>query len=295
MIRIALFLIGLTALAAVACGDSSEPVDEVKSEETVAAATPTAETAPAEAAAQTAQTTQAAPASTPAAESSAPAAKVETSTETAPEEVVPGGVFRRLWADPPTLDPHLVTDTTSAGLVVELFSGLVALNTDLQLVPDIAERWDISEDGMVYTFYLRDNAKFHDGKPITAGDFKWSIERSANPDTASPVADTYLSDIVGLEAVLEGETTDISGIKVVDEHTLQIQIDAPKAYFLAKLTYPTAYVLDKENVEAAAATGRTRPTGQGRSSSRNIASARGSYWSATRTTTASRRTWNRSR
>ena len=263
MIRIALFLIGLTALAAVACGDSSEPVDEVKSEETVAAATPTAEQAPAESDAQTAQTTQAAPASTPAAESSAPAAKVETPSETAPSEVVPGGVFRRLWADPPTLDPHLVTDTTSAGLVVELFSGLVALNTDLQLVPDIAERWDISEDGMVYTFYLRDNAKFHDGKPITAGDFKWSIERSANPDTASPVADTYLSDIIGLEAVLEGETTDISGIKVVDEHTLQIQIDAPKAYFLAKLTYPTAYVLDRENVEAGGRNWADTPNGTG--------------------------------
>ena len=261
MIRIALLLIGLTTLAAVACGDSSEPVDEVKSEETVAAATPTAESAPAEVAAQTTET---APVSTPAAESPAPsAAKVETSSETASKEVVSGGVFRRLWADPPTLDPHLVTDTTSAGLVVELFSGLVALNTDLQLVPDIAERWDISEDGKVYTFYLRDNAKFHDGKSITAGDFKWSIERSANPDTASPVADTYLSDIVGLEAVLEGEKTDISGIKVIDEQTLQIEIDAPKAYFLAKLTYPTAYVLDKDNVEAGGRSWADTPNGSG--------------------------------
>ena len=261
MIRIALFLIGLTALAAVACGDSSEQVEEVEPGETVAAATPTAEPTPAEVAAQTTET---APVSTPAAESPAPsAAKVETSSETASKEVVSGGVFRRLWADPPTLDPHLVTDTTSAGLVVELFSGLVALNTDLQLVPDIAERWDISEDGKVYTFYLRDNAKFHDGKSITAGDFKWSIERSANPDTASPVADTYLSDIVGLEAVLEGEKTDISGIKVIDEQTLQIEIDAPKAYFLAKLTYPTAYVLDKDNVEAGGRSWADTPNGSG--------------------------------
>ena len=261
MIKIALFLIGLTALAAVACGDSSEQVEEVEPGETVAVVTPTAEPTPAEVAAQTTET---APVSTPAAESPAPsAAKVETSSETASKEVVSGGVFRRLWADPPTLDPHLVTDTTSAGLVVELFSGLVALNTDLQLVPDIAERWDISEDGKVYTFYLRDNAKFHDGKSITAGDFKWSIERSANPDTASPVADTYLSDIVGLEAVLEGEKTDISGIKVIDEQTLQIEIDAPKAYFLAKLTYPTAYVLDKDNVEAGGRSWADTPNGSG--------------------------------
>ena len=147
--------------------------------------------------------------------------------------------------------------------MVELFSGLVALNTDLQLVPDIAERWDISEDGKTYTFYLRDNAKFHDGKSITAGDFKWSIERSANPDTASPVADTYLNDIIGVEEVLEGEATDISGIKVVDEHTLQIEIDAPKAYFLAKLTYPTAYVLDQENVEAGGRNWADTPNGTG--------------------------------
>ena len=259
MIRIALFLVGLTALAAVACGDSGDQVDEVETGEAVAAVTPTVEPPPAEAAAQT----EAAPASTPATESPPPAVKEETSTDVDTEEVVSGGVFRRLWADPPTLDPHLVTDTTSAGLVVELFSGLVALNTDLQLVPDIAERWDISEDGKTYTFYLRDNAKFHDGKSITAGDFKWSIERSANPDTASPVADTYLNDIIGVEEVLEGERTDISGIKVIDEHTLQIEIDAPKAYFLAKLTYPTAYVLDKDNVEAGGRNWADTPNGTG--------------------------------
>jgi len=99
-------------------------------------------------------------------------------------------VFRRLWADPPTLDPHLTGDTTSAGVVVEIFSGLVALNTDLELVPDIAESWERSTDGLVYTFHLRPNAKFHDGKPVTAQDFKWSIERAANPKIGSTVADT---------------------------------------------------------------------------------------------------------
>ena len=110
-----------------------------------------------------------------------------------------GGTFRRIWADPPTLDPSLVTDTTSAGVVVEIFSGLVAFNSDLDLIPDIAESWDVSSDGQSYTFYLRTDAKFHDGKPVTAQDFKWAIERSANPDTGSPVADTYLNDIIGIE------------------------------------------------------------------------------------------------
>lgn len=159
-----------------------------------------------------------------------------------------GGAFRRLWADPPTLDPHLTSDTTSAGIVVEVFSGLVALDTDLNLVPDIAEGWSI--DGNTYTFNLRDNVKFHNGRQVKAEDFKWSIERAADPVTASPVADTYLNDIVGAMEYIRGEADSISGIKVIDDLTLQITVDAPKAYFLAKMTYPTAYVVDRNVVEA---------------------------------------------
>ncbi len=174
-----------------------------------------------------------------------------------------GGVFRRLWADPPTLDPHLTSDTTSAGIVVEIFSGLVVLNTDLQLVPDIAERWEISGDGLVYTFFIRPEAKFHDGKKVTANDFKWSLERAADPKTASPVADTYLNDIVGAEAYIDGQASEITGVQVIDDLTLQITIDAPKAYFLAKLTYPTAYVLDQENVEAGGRSWTDNPNGTG--------------------------------
>jgi oligopeptide transport system substrate-binding protein len=130
-----------------------------------------------------------------------------------------------------------------------VFSGLVTLNTNLQLVPDLAESWTI-DDGLVYTFKLRPNARFHNGKPVTAGDFKWSLERAADPKTASPVAGTYLNDIVGALDYIEGSASEISGIKVIDDRTLRITIDAPKAYFLAKLTYPTAFVLDRETVEA---------------------------------------------
>jgi oligopeptide transport system substrate-binding protein len=197
-------------------------------------------------------------------------ASIEVEAERAAEvasdaiiEAPSGGVFRRVWSDPPTLDPALVTDTTSSGIVVEIFSGLVALSTDLQLVPDLAESWEISADGTVYTFTIRADATFHDGKPVTAQDFKWSLERAANPRTASPVADTYLNDLVGIDDVIEGRTTEIAGIQVIDERTLQITIDAPKAYFLAKLTYPTAYVLDRENVEAGGSTWTDNPNGTG--------------------------------
>ncbi len=161
-----------------------------------------------------------------------------------------GGTFRRLWSDPPTLDPHLTKDTTSAGIVVEIFSGLVGLSTDLELVADLAETWDIDSTGTIYTFKIRENAKFHNGKNVTADDVKWSFERSASKETASPVAETYLGDIVGLKDYMEGKTDSIKGLKVIDQQTIQITIDAPKPYFLAKLSYPTSYVLDRDVVTA---------------------------------------------
>ena len=179
------------------------------------------------------------------------------------EDKVDGGVFNMLWSDPPTLDPHLTSDTTSAGVIVEIYGGLVTFDTNLNLIPDLAESWEISSDALTYTFKIRDDAVFHDGKEVTASDFKWSFERAAHPDTASPVAETYLADIVGVKEVLEGKTTKISGITVVDDKTLQIKIDAPKAYFLAKLTYPTAYVLDQNNVELESGEWTDTPNGTG--------------------------------
>ena len=97
---------------------------------------------------------------------------------------VEGGTLSRLWSDPPTLDPHLTTDATSATVIIEVFGGLVTIGPDLNIIPDLAERWDVTNDGTVYTFHLRQDAVFHDGKPVTAQDFKWSIERVANPLTA---------------------------------------------------------------------------------------------------------------
>jgi len=160
----------------------------------------------------------------------------------------PGGVFRRLWQDPPTLDPHLTTDTTSAGVVLEVFSGLVTISTDLTLEPDLAERWEVSPDGRTYTFTLRPNARFQDGRPVTAEDVRASLERATDPNLGSPVADVYLGDIVGVREKLEGRANRIAGLEVVDNRTLRITIDRPRAYFLAKLTYPTAFVVDPAQV-----------------------------------------------
>jgi ABC-type transport system substrate-binding protein len=160
-----------------------------------------------------------------------------------------GGTLVRVWSDPPTLDPHLTSDATSAEIIVEVFGGLVTIDPSLNIVPDLAATWDVSRNGTVYTFHIREDAKFHSGKPVTALDFKWSLERAADPATASPVVDQYLGDVVGVREKLKGDATEIAGVKVLDQHTLEITIDAAKSYFLAKLTYPTGFVLDRENVE----------------------------------------------
>lgn len=173
-----------------------------------------------------------------------------TATPTVPTEKPQDGELVQLWNDPPTLDPHLTTDATSAAIIVEVFGGLVTINRDLDVVPDLAEDWEVSQDGLTYTFFLRQDARFHDGEPVTAHDVKWSLERAADPRTAAPGVDQYLGDIVGVKAKLRREVTEVSGIEVLDDYTLRITIDAPKAYFIAKLTYPAAFVLDQENVES---------------------------------------------
>ncbi len=162
------------------------------------------------------------------------------------------GELRLFGPDPITLDPACASDASSAEYIVEIFSGLVSFDRDLNLVPDIAEKWDVSADGKVYTFHLRTNVLFHDrSRRVAAGDFKFSLERSLNPDTQSTVGEVYLDDIVGMDEFIAGRDTEVSGIKVVDENTLEITIKAPNALFLDKLTYPTAYVVDRNEVKDA--------------------------------------------
>ena len=174
-------------------------------------------------------------------------------------------IFRLNFSDPPTFDPALVTDTTSASIIVEIFSGLVTLNKDLEIIPDLAESWEISDDGKTYTFNLRKDIKFSNGDPVTAEDFKWSIERASNPDTGSMNAEVYLGDILGVKEVVEsgGELKEVEGVNVIDDKTLEITIDEPKTYFLAKLTYPTAFVLNKDYVEKQGEDWIDNPVGTG--------------------------------
>ena len=156
-----------------------------------------------------------------------------------------------LWdSGPLTLDPAISGDMGSHTYIMQVFSGLVRLNSEMEVVPDIAERWEQSPDGTIYTFYLREGVQFHSGKEVTATDFQYSWERACDPATGSTTATTYLGDILGARQLLSGEIESLTGVKVIEKHILEITIDAPRADFLCKLTYPTAFVINQENVAA---------------------------------------------
>ncbi len=130
-----------------------------------------------------------------------------------------------------------------------VFSGLVAFDPRLNLIPDLAQTWSVSPDGLTYIFTLRPNATFHDGRKVNAQDVIYSWERAADPKTQSDTVLTYLGDIVGVADMRSGKANHIAGLRALDDEHLQVQIDAPKPYFLEKLTYPTAFIVDQNNVE----------------------------------------------
>lgn len=145
--------------------------------------------------------------------------------------------------DPEDLDPALGSGSADDYKAL-LYAGLVRLTPQFSVEPDLAESWVVSDDGLVYTFTLRADARFADGRTITAEDVRSSWERVADPETSSNGASTYLGDIAGVQARLDGEATEISGLTVIDDRTLQVTLDGPKPYFLAKLTYPVTFVTD---------------------------------------------------
>ena len=173
-----------------------------------------------------------------------------TSFPPAPYGIARDRAFTMPLGEPATLDPAIVRDTTTHLYVSRLFSGLVRFAPDLSVGPDLAERWEVDAAGVVYTFTLREGITFHDGQPITAEDFKYSIERVTEPELHSATAPLYLGDIVGVREKLAGEATEVAGFEVLDGRTVRITIDSPKEYFLAKLSYPTAAVVDRRQVEA---------------------------------------------
>jgi oligopeptide transport system substrate-binding protein len=160
------------------------------------------------------------------------------------------GVLNLTDSGPITLDPAVAAETSSALYIFQIYSGLVQLDENLQVAPDIAKTWDESTDGKTFTFHLRQDVTFQDGRQVKASDFKYSWERALNPATNSLTAGTYLNDIVGAADILSGKAAQLSGASVLDDYTIQVTIDAPKAYFLDKMAYPTAFVVDQTNVQS---------------------------------------------
>jgi oligopeptide transport system substrate-binding protein len=161
-----------------------------------------------------------------------------------------GNTLNLYGTDPTTLDPALAAEANSIDYILQIFGGLVAIDANMKLTADIAQSWDISKDGKTYTFHLRPEAKFQDGRTIKAKDFKYSWERACNPGTGSSTAATYLGDIAGVKEVVAGQAKEISGVLAVNDSTLQVTITAPRSYFLFRLTYPVAFVVDEANVKS---------------------------------------------
>lgn len=151
-----------------------------------------------------------------------------------------------------TLDPAQVTSATAADTIAMANANLVHILPNNNVAPDLAT-WKESSDHLVYTFTIRKNARFSNGHAVTAQDAAFSIKRSLDPKTASPVAATYLGLIKGALAYNAGKASNVSGLKVLGPRTLQITITKPAAYFLLTLSYPTADVLDPTVVRGHAA------------------------------------------
>jgi oligopeptide transport system substrate-binding protein len=149
-----------------------------------------------------------------------------------------------------SLDPARPGDAPNNAVITLIYAGLVRLDPQLEVIPDGASAWKVSQDGTVYTFTIRDTLKFADGTPVTAGDFVYSLNRTVSPVTGGYAASAHFGHIVGVSEVISGAAKTISGLRAVDDRTLEIKLDAPIAYFLALLTYADSFAVPQKLVES---------------------------------------------
>jgi oligopeptide transport system substrate-binding protein len=150
--------------------------------------------------------------------------------------------------DVPTMDVSLATDEYSFDTLSNTMEGLVRLDKDGNAVPGIAEKWDVSQDGKVYTFHLRD-AKWSNGDAVTAQDFEYSWKRTLDPKTASQYA-FMLDWVKGAKEYNQNKgSADAVGVKALDDKTLQVTLNNPTPFFLNQMAFPTYFPLNKKFVE----------------------------------------------
>ncbi|EOD00476.1 peptide ABC transporter substrate-binding protein [Caldisalinibacter kiritimatiensis] len=166
------------------------------------------------------------------------------------EKLAEEQVLRVNWgSEPPDLDPQTTTDQVSFWIINATLEGLVRLNPDGTVGKGLAKDWEISEDGLTYTFHLRD-AKWSDGTPITAHDFEFSWKRALNPETAAQYA-YQLYHIKNAKAYNTGEITDPSevGITAVDDKTLKVELERPAPFFLSLTSFITYLPVQEAAIE----------------------------------------------
>jgi ABC-type oligopeptide transport system substrate-binding subunit len=159
--------------------------------------------------------------------------------------------LRVSWPEPTTLDPALAHNIFSNVVVDQLFSGLAEVSPEMEVLPDLARTWEVSEGGSKYVFHLRDDARWSDGTPVTAGDFAYAWKRVLDPATASPNAD-LLYDIKGARAFHQGDTSDPDqvGVWALDEVTLMVELEGPTSYFPHLLVAHPSCPVPRHVVEA---------------------------------------------
>ncbi|MDY6982323.1 MAG: peptide ABC transporter substrate-binding protein [Pseudomonadota bacterium] len=173
--------------------------------------------------------------------------------ETQVEEGIRLGVFHMGNAsEPQGLDPHIVSGVPEHYIISAIFEGLTTKNpSTLEIEPGVAESWDISDDGRTYTFHLRNDAKWSNGDPVTAEDFRWSWQRALTPELGS-VYNYMFFPIVNAEAFATGATDDFSqvGVEVLDDYTLRVQLREPTPYFLQVLDHYSTFPVHRATIEA---------------------------------------------
>ncbi len=180
-----------------------------------------------------------------------------------PEGPVRGGTVTLAFTeDPNSMDAILGYNLPAWQSLMNLYRGLMIYEGD-RAVPDMAADWpEISPDGTVYTFTIKPNIKFHNGREVEAADFKYSLERVLDPDWAS-WANYYLLSIQGAQDVLDGKTKEVSGIEVLDKYTIRFTLTAPDMTFMNVLALPNNWVVPKEEVEKWGKEFELHPVGTG--------------------------------
>ena len=192
------------------------------------------------------ETTTTAPAATTTTTTSTPAA---TATPAAAPEKVVFKVSNS--AEPESLDPAKIQGNVEHRLFEGLFEGLIAFDPETaEGIPGVAESWTVSDDGTVYTFKLRQDAKWSDGTPVTANDVVYSWLRELNPETASPYAWFPAMFLKGGEAYNSGEADSSAvAIKALDDYTFQMELVGPLPYVIGALGHYSFGIVPKQAIE----------------------------------------------